>query len=268
MPELGPLIGQGQQAEIYAWDDGRVVKLFFEKFSQESVEREAMLTGAVAATGLPVPQIFDTVQIDGRHGFVMSRVEGISLLDRFGSKPWGLLGDAKLFASLHVQVNATQSDDLPPLRERLRANITEAGVLPDEWKAEAHTVLNALPDGDFVCHGDFHPDNVMITSDGPAIIDWPAAQKGVAAADFARALVVLMTATLPAHIPRFQRLMMDAGRALFTHTYRKHYRRITRMNPDYVRAWMLPICAARFNENPVNDMPALHRLMAKLINEG
>jgi hypothetical protein len=61
--------------------------------------------------------------------------------------------------------------------------------------------------------------------------------------------------------------MMDAGRMLFTRTYRQHYYRITRLDPQYVRAWMLPVCAARFNENLTDDLPALHRLMAKLINE-
>jgi hypothetical protein len=30
---------------------------------------------------------------------------------------------------------------------------------------------------------------------------------------------------------------------------------------------MPPVCAARFNENPGYDLPALHRLTAKLVNE-
>ena len=88
MTTLGQLIGTGRQAEIYAWDDGRVVKLFYPSYSREQVGREAMLTGTVSATGLPVPQVFDAVQIDGRHGFVMSRVEGVSMMGRFASRPW------------------------------------------------------------------------------------------------------------------------------------------------------------------------------------
>jgi hypothetical protein len=64
-----------------------------------------------------------------------------------------------------------------------------------------------------------------------------------------------------------QRLMMNAGRSLFIHTYRQHYYRLTRLAPQYVRTWMLPVCAARFNENLTDDLPALHRLMAKLIAE-
>jgi aminoglycoside phosphotransferase (APT) family kinase protein len=177
MTSMGPLLGKGRQAEIYEWDSGRVVKLFYPGYGLDIAEREAMLTGAVASTGLPVPQVFGRVQIDGRYGFIMSRVEGVSLLDRFGTKPWGLMGDAKMFARLHAQVNAARADGLPPLREHLRANITEAELLPDEWRAKAHSMLNALPDGEFVCHGDFHPDNVMITPDDPVLIDWPTTKK-------------------------------------------------------------------------------------------
>jgi uncharacterized cysteine cluster protein YcgN (CxxCxxCC family) len=39
------------------------------------------------------------------------------------------------------------------------------------------------------------------------------------------------------------------------------------VHEDYVRGWMPPVCAARFNQNPGDDLPALHRLMAKLVNE-
>ncbi len=267
MTTLGPLIGNGRQAEIYAWDDGRVVKLFYPNHSQEQVEREAMLTGVVATTGLPVPQVFDAVQIDGRHGFVMSRVEGVSLINRFAVRPWRLLSDAKLFARLHAQVTAAHAEGLPFLRNPLRANIIETELLPDEWRVVALSTLDSLPDGESVCHGDFHPDNVMITPDGPVLIDWPAVKKGAAEADVARTLVLLITATLPAHVPRSQKLMLNSGRVLFTRRYRRHYDRLTGVAEQTVRAWMLPVCAARFNENPGDDLPALHRLMARLIRE-
>ena len=97
-------------------------------------------------------------------------------------------------------------------------------------------MLNAPPDGDFLCHGDFHPDNVMMTSGDPVLIDWPGAKKEIPAADSAQTLIVLMTATLPAHIPLHKRLLMNAGPALFTYTYRQHYHRITQVLEDYVRA--------------------------------
>ncbi len=36
---------------------------------------------------------------------------------------------------------------------------------------------NALPDGDIFCHGNFHPDNVILTFGHPVLIDWPGAKR-------------------------------------------------------------------------------------------
>ena len=43
-----------------------------------------------------------------------------------------------------------------------------------------------MPKHDKVCHGDFSPENVVITDDGtPYILDWSHATKGNASADVA-----------------------------------------------------------------------------------
>jgi Ser/Thr protein kinase RdoA (MazF antagonist) len=38
-------------------------------------------------------------------------------------------------------------------------------------RSQALERLNQLPDGDALCHGDYHPDNVLMTRNGPIIID-------------------------------------------------------------------------------------------------
>ena len=96
MATLGSRIGVGRQAEVYAWDEGRVLKLFYPQTKAAQVEREASLTKAVVDAGLPVPRVFETVQIGDRHGFVMSRVEGPSMFDQLGKRPWGWTADGRI----------------------------------------------------------------------------------------------------------------------------------------------------------------------------
>jgi hypothetical protein len=55
MTTLGPLLGTGRQAHIYAWDERKVVKLFRSQTHLGQVEREASLTGTLSTTGLPAP---------------------------------------------------------------------------------------------------------------------------------------------------------------------------------------------------------------------
>jgi hypothetical protein len=55
MALLGSPIAIGFTAEIYAWKDGQVLKLFNQGISRATVEYKANLTRMAHATGLPIP---------------------------------------------------------------------------------------------------------------------------------------------------------------------------------------------------------------------
>jgi aminoglycoside phosphotransferase (APT) family kinase protein len=55
----------------------------------------------------------------------------------------------------------------------------------------ARQVLDGLPDGDRLCHGDYHPGNVLQAAGRIAVIDWGAATRGAPETDHARALLLL-----------------------------------------------------------------------------
>ena len=60
---LGKPIALGRTAEVYAWEEGQVLKLFLDWFSADRVEYEAQIAGPVHASGLPVPAVGDVVEI-------------------------------------------------------------------------------------------------------------------------------------------------------------------------------------------------------------
>ena len=47
-----------------------------------------------------------------------------------------------------------------------------------------------MPDESRLLHNDFHPDNIMLTPNGPVIIDWIDATCGHPLADVARTLIM------------------------------------------------------------------------------
>ena len=63
---LGKPIALGRTAEIYAWEQGQVLKLFQDWFSADRVEYEAQIAHAVHTSGLPVPAVGEVVEINGR----------------------------------------------------------------------------------------------------------------------------------------------------------------------------------------------------------
>src|SRR5687768_17016593 len=175
---LGAPIGRGRTAEVFAWGDGRVLKLFYAGAPETSVERETAAAAAVTAAGLPAPRFFGREDVDGRAGLVFERADGPSLLTTLSKQPWRALELAASFAQLHASIHAA-SAELPSQRGYLRRQIERVDGLPDALLRRTLDVLDRLPDGLSACHFDFHPDNVVLTARGPIVLDWVTGVRGV-----------------------------------------------------------------------------------------
>ncbi len=189
--QLGVPFARGRTAEVFTWKDGHVLKLFYDWVPPTWVETEARASRAVCEAGLPAPAVEGVVEADGRHGIVFERVEGPSMLAEWKSKPWVLARSARQLAELHTAIHALPGAGLPAYRERLEGGIRGAQMLTAHLKDAALSALARLPDGDALCHGDFHPDNVIVTARGPIIIDWMTAVRGNPLADVARTSLLL-----------------------------------------------------------------------------
>jgi Ser/Thr protein kinase RdoA (MazF antagonist) len=50
--------------------------------------------------------------------------------------------------------------------------------IPDHIAAGVLALIDRLPTDERLCHCDLHPDNVIMTADGPRLIDWTGARRG------------------------------------------------------------------------------------------
>jgi uncharacterized protein (TIGR02172 family) len=239
------LAGRGRTADIYRWDDNQILKLFHTGWSLSAVEQEARISRLVAETGLPVPATGGLIEIDGRHGILFERIDGPTMLRHLGVKPWTAIPLLHAFADLHVRMHAhtMAMGELPSQRQQLTHLIEQASPLPAAWMAAALAALDRLPDGTCLCHGDYHPDNVVMSTHGPIIIDWSEATSGNPLADVARtALIFRMGAPPPGGMSP---LLIGRIRAVAQVTYLQRYRRRAPALRAELAAWRLPIAAAR-----------------------
>jgi hypothetical protein len=188
-PEIGPLIATGNVAEVFAYGDD-VLKLYKPGIGPASAEREASILAWLAGTGLPVPRGKGLVQHEGRFGLVMTRLAGVPF-----AEPMLAAGPPdpawfEALVGLHRRVNMVPGAGMTLLVERLAERIGGA-PLDDGVRAGLLRRLKAMPVGDRLCHGDFHPFNVLGTPADATVIDWLDATCGEPAADLCRTYVLM-----------------------------------------------------------------------------
>jgi aminoglycoside phosphotransferase (APT) family kinase protein len=161
---IGPKIAEGRDSEIYEHGPGRVLR---RARDGRSLVAEAETMRFVAALGYPAPVVYDA-----GHGYLlMERVTGPTMLASVVRHPHRTGAYGRLLARLHVQLHQ---------------------IVAPEW-----LTTEAAVKGTCLLHRDLHPLNVLMSKEGPVVIDWANAARGDAAYDIADTWVLFATADIP-----------------------------------------------------------------------
>ncbi|MFD5013860.1 phosphotransferase [Streptomyces chartreusis] len=150
---VGRLLGAGRTADVYELDEAWVLRRDREGWG------DALAEGAVMAHvrdhGYPAPgvRLADSSGTD----LVMQRLAGPTML---GALSAGIMG------------------------------AEEAGGILARLLRQLHDVPARKP-GDSVLHLDLHPDNVILTTGGPYVIDWNNTEEGDPGLDWGTSAVIL-----------------------------------------------------------------------------
>jgi hypothetical protein len=190
---LGEKIGEGAFADVHVWAPGQVVKLFKAGVPRRLSRYEARITRAISAAGAAAVGVFDEVNVEGRFGLVLTRLDGPTLLQlsRSGAMTFEQTGAILATACISVH-NTPPPPEVPSLRDGMEGALQyQGGLLPARITTAILSRIARLPPGDGLCHCDLNPGNVIMTADGPRIIDWSGAVRAPAALDLACCHIVL-----------------------------------------------------------------------------
>ncbi|WP_193726883.1 phosphotransferase family protein [Paenibacillus guangzhouensis] len=247
MIELQEAIASGRTAEIFEYEDGYVLKLFKSSIPEGIIDQEFRISQSVHHAGVPVPKAIKMVHIQDRKGIVYERIAGETMLNRIKKRPWSMIRESKRMAKLHTAIHRMNMIDLPSQYDILMAQIAQAPLLTEHEKVDVTHRMSELERDTKLCHGDFHPDNIVL-SEREWIIDWMTGTMGQPAADIARTVILLKIGTMPDDTPRWVVYVFSRWRRLILSVYLRQYLANSNVTEQSIDDWMIPVAAARLAE--------------------
>lgn len=246
LSSLGQPLVIARSAAIYAWPEQRILKLFHASVSTTEAQRERR--NATEAHSLEVTQVrcFDEVQVEGRYGIVMSRLDGCTLTKSTDANPLNLLRIPGTLARLQAQLHSAHTTELQDVREVIAAQLDHAAMafLSTTERETMRRHLLQLPDGQALLHMDFHTDNILVSGNDATVIDWATAARGDAGADLAMTCFLFNEAELFPGITRFQAWLYNVLRKGIYRGYARRYRALRGLSQAQFEAtiarWYLP----------------------------
>ncbi|WP_329277617.1 phosphotransferase [Streptomyces sp. NBC_01451] len=152
----GRLLGSGRTADVYELDEPAWVLRRY-RDGHGDATAEAAVMEHVRGHGYPVPEVRTATRTD----LVLERLSGPTMLEAFAAGLLDARAGGEMLAGLLHGLHA-----VPP--------------------------RDPAPDpGTRVLHLDLHPENVILTPDGPRVIDWANAEEGPPGLDRAMSAVIL-----------------------------------------------------------------------------
>ncbi len=256
------IISAGKTAEVYDYAPGKVVKLYFPPFGKEAVDHEINQLRSAVEAGVPAPRALEYIEIAGRAGLILEKANGHSLITHLERTPWKVRQIGRIMAQTHARIHACTSISFPEQPTLFIDKISVADELSAGTKERLYTAVFALPAGSSVCHGDFHPGNMLYSAPHSRVIDWGTAYCGCPEGDVVRTcLGLLCPDPVRDHSP-FLRMFLQPMKRLLLSAYLGEYLRITGMPRQHLQRWVVPVAAARLHERSTAD----NAWLLKLIN--
>ena len=182
------LIAKGGNGTVYRYDSETIVKIYHNGASLDEIRLEKELCRKVFIKGINTAIPYDVVKVGDYYGSVAELLSAKSIAKLLRANPENLEEYVTVYTELLKKIHAT------PVKPGEMPSIKETGVkwvkflqpyLPAEQWEKLLAMMNALPEPEFMIHGDYHANNVMIQNGEPLLIDMDTVAYGHPVFEFA-----------------------------------------------------------------------------------
>lgn len=180
------ILGLGRSSEVYEYGHDTVLKLYLKEHGYETVKWEYDKLSDAKNHNIPVPAVYELIEHDGCFGIIMERIYGESLLGIMANhiiETGGenitsdglsdlMINGIKRTAHLLYSIHSVKADLMDTNYAIINRAIHYNNHITDDEKRIVLNILDSLPKGNTVCHGDPNPGNILVNGDKIAFIDW------------------------------------------------------------------------------------------------
>lgn len=265
------VIAVGRTAEILAYGEGRVLKLFHSTIASEVVEAEERSSRRAFELGATPIECFGRASVEGRAGLVFTRIEGESLTRMAERNLLRLRESGRVLARVHAGLHTRSGRGFRDVRDEALGWLASEPLafLTDSERRRARAQLEALSGGESLLHMDFHTQNVFEHRGGHAVIDWQTPLCGPPAADVASTSFLLADAELFPGLSAWRVALYNSLRRVLRTAYLDEYAKRMGVGARELAPWRLPTLIGRLaGWNIAGERAWLARAIRRELEEG
>lgn len=238
--KYGKAIGIGNTSTVYEWGKDKVLKLFNSDYPKEAIEKEFHNAMTIRDMDFGKPKAYETISCEDRVGIIYDKVKGESLLD-WVMKTGDVQECAVYMAKLHKTIISNRVDDVQSYKEFLKYMSVNLNN-----REEILKMIDRLPDGNTLCHGDLHPGNIIISNEHITAIDFMNVCHGYFLYDIARTIFLVEYTPVPVEVGAGDRELFLGLKKTLANLYLKQMNVTREMIQDFLSV----IIAVRPGECP------------------
>ena len=167
-------IAKGANGAVYRYDDETIVKQYFNRDALPEImqERENSRRAFVLGVNTAIP--YGIVRIGDGYGCLTELLNATSVTKLIRSNTNDLSQSVAYYIDTIKEVHTieTQRGDLPDFKEWVLDWVDFLTSYLDAAHAQKmRALVEGIPDSNFIIHGDYHTNNVMVQNGEPILID-------------------------------------------------------------------------------------------------
>lgn len=241
------IIGIGNTAVVYEYSNDKVLKLFKEGYPKSYIEHE--FANAIKVNELIFNKInsYDLIQKKNQYGIIYDKVNGSTLLERLMINYNEYSYAGKLMAREHNIILNNSSNSFYQIVDKLKRDVVESYLLEESQKNMLVKIIDSLPRENTVCHGDFHPGNLII-SDKNYVIDYMNICIGHPHYDIARTIYLTEMTPMPDLGEKTKDIAIIRNNLIDIYLEEISVLRAEKITRDSLKNWLLAIAGSRLTE--------------------